>query len=140
MGVKQKKYVWGDDKGADYKMRLDIEEEAFSDLNIHLTQALSPQDIDQNIDKFANLMSKICDPLFAKHVGSSVYKSVPEERTKNQPWFDDECLQFRNDFYTALNIFRNEKKMSNQRKLVDARANFKRVIRQKRYNYNRENK
>ena len=135
---KRKKYVCGDDKGADYKLRLDIEEAAFSALNIHLAQAVLPQDIEQSIDKFANLMSKICDPLFPKYVGSPGNKSIPEERTKKQPWFDDECLKFRNDFYTALNVFRSEKNLSNQKKLVDARANFKRVIRQKRYNYNRE--
>ena len=113
MRIKGKQYVWGDDKGADYKLRLDIEEGAFSDLNIHfkLEQAVLPQDIDQNIDKFANLMSKNCDPLFAKYAGSSVYKSNPEERTKKLPWFDDECLKFWNDFYTALNVFRSEKKI-----------------------------
>ena len=116
-----------------YTKSLNEEEDNFSKLSLQLTNLTSPEDIDGNILNFANLMSKICDPLFAKNVGK--YKEIENPNTTrraSQPWFDDECQNLRNLFYTELNKFRHDNSYTNQTNLAKARSNFKKIIRHKR--------
>ena len=44
---------------------------------------------------------------------------------KNQPLFDEECSAKRQLFYNELDNFRKNKTDCNQRKLTEARRNFK---------------
>ena len=52
---------------------------------------------------------------------------------KKQPWFDEECSAKRQIFYNELDNFHKNKSVGNQRKLTEARRNFKKEIRRKRY-------
>ena len=79
-------------------------------------------------------MDKICDPIFAKNIRNDdgiIHTS--NNCAKNQPWFDEECSAKRQLFYNELDNFRKNKTACNQRKLTEARRNFKNEIRRKRY-------
>lgn len=124
-----KKYTWNKEQLSQYTHSLNEEEDNFSNLSLHLTNSTNPNDIDENILKFANLMSKVCDPLFAKNLGKC--KEVENSnitRRVSQPWFDDECQNLRNLFYTELNKFRHNNNYTNQTNLANARSNFKKRL------------
>ena len=133
-----KKYIWCDTKEDQYRDNICLEESAFLDLNFHLTQVSSPHDIDSNIEKFTKVMDKICDPLFAKNVSTSNYDYNGQTKPNKQPWFDDDCHRARKTYYEELNKFRDRKTADNQRSLVNARTNFKTVLRQKRFAYDKQ--
>ena len=133
-----KKYIWCDTKEDQYRDNICLEESAFSELNFHLTQVSSPHDIDSNIEKFTKVMDKICDPLFAKNVSTSNYDYNGQTKPNKQPWFDDDCHRARKTYYEELNKFRDRKTADNQRSLVNARTNFKTVLRQKRFAYDKQ--
>ena len=49
------------------------------------------------------IMEKVCDPLFSKKVGSSHDANYIQcNESSNQPWFDQECRNYRKLFYLAL--------------------------------------
>ncbi|MEW8548380.1 MAG: reverse transcriptase family protein, partial [Candidatus Thiodiazotropha sp.] len=133
-----KKYVWRPENAEDYMSNISSREQQFLQLQTKLSEAQSGQDIDENISNFVNVMSEICDPLFAKtvRIGSenNKYTSFKEN---NQPWFDQECSNKREIFYLELNNFRINKNTQTQTRLVEARKNFKLTIRRKRFNYDK---
>ena len=102
-------------------------------------QACEPTDIDENINTFLNLMEKACDPLFAKILnvptGVSTYLMLANKQPR--PWFDEECQTLRERFYRALNNYRECKNNINERNIINARSNFKKIIRKKCYNYDK---
>ena len=53
------------------------------------------------------------------------------------PWFDNECEDFRKLFYNQLNNYRRDKTEKNQSVLIRARASYEKLIRQKRFNFDR---
>ena len=76
-------------------------------------------------------MEKVCDPLFSRNVKSTsdFVNSNTEQRPK-KPWFDDECRSSRKSFYSALKFYRPDKSYENQTRLVSARAEYKKTLRQ----------
>lgn len=54
-----KKYTWNKEQLSQYTHSLNEEEDNFSNLSLHLTNSTNPNDIDENILQFANLMSKV---------------------------------------------------------------------------------
>ena len=134
-----KKYVLGDAKKDQYIFNLIGVENEFSDLTSILMQACEPTDIDENINTFLNLMEKACDPLFAKNlnVPTGESTSLLLANKQQRPWFDEECQILREPFYRALNNYRECKNNINERNMINARSNFKKIIRKKRYNYDK---
>ena len=57
---------------------------------------------------------------------------------QKKPWFDEDCRSFRKLFYSTLNFYRVDKSHDNQTRLVNARSKYKKILRQKRYNYMKE--
>lgn len=134
-----KKYVWSEERAGEYVLRLDGEKDRLRDLSSDLSQMNTTQQIDDSLLKFSSLMDKVCDPLFGKktYTPRGDNNSPCNESTK-QPWFDEECRNFRNLFYAALNIYRCDKSQSNRTSLVRARADYKKVLRSKRYKFVKE--
>ena len=131
--ILNKKYVWDETKTDQYMCNLNSEEEAFSSLIFQLRQAKSSNEIDQNIDMFSNLMSKICDPLFTKKLKTCTFDGRSPTDNFSRPWFDEECRQSRFLFYNELNKFRSNRSTQNQCDMITARSNFRKLIRQKRF-------
>lgn len=127
-----KKYVWNPENAEEYMTNINFQEQEFFHLQQKLNEARTGQDIDENISEFINAMSEICDPLFAKNIrlgsNNNFFSAFKE---KNQPWFDQECTNKREIFYSELNNFRLNKNTQTQNRLVLARENFKQTIRRK---------
>ena len=130
-----KKYVWKPEETENYVSGLNFHKEELLNLQSHLREANTGNEIDENIRYFSNLMGKVCDPLFAKTIRTDKLNNY--NKTKLQPWFDADCKSKREIFYGELNNYRVNKSTQNQRKLVEARTNFKRIIRRKRFEYDK---
>ena len=125
-----RKYVWRDERADEYIFQLGEQENGLRDLSSDLTRLTSSQEIDDNIQKFTSLMENVCDPLFSKKVTPS--KNTDINDNLNQPWFDDECRNYRKLFYSALNAYRSDKSPFNQSDLAKTRSVYKKILRQKR--------
>ncbi|MEW8146389.1 MAG: hypothetical protein AB2788_11585, partial [Candidatus Thiodiazotropha endolucinida] len=130
-----KKYVWKPEETENYVSGLNFHKEELLNLQSNLREANTGNEIDENIGYFSNLMGKVCDPLFAKTIRTDKLNNY--NKTKLQPWFDEDCKSGREIFYGELNNYRVNKSTQNQRKLVEARTNFKRIIRRKRFEYDK---
>ena len=138
MGEQICKKIWNSEKSQTYQNSIDSYEEEFSILQLGLNKASSECDINENIGQFSKLMDKICDPIFAKNIQNDdgiIHTS--NNCAKNQPWFDEDCSAKRQLFYNELENFRKNNTTCNQRKLTEARRNFKNEIRRKRYLFDR---
>ena len=133
-----KSYKWNDEKADQYTFHMYLNGEKLDELNLDLQNATSSEHVNQNIKKFEDVMSNICDPLFSKKAFFQEKQSTPYTSTKHTPWFDDECDVLRKLFYDELSKFRQDKTIENQSNLVRARANYKRLIRQKRFNFDKD--
>ena len=102
-------------------------------------EADSPENIDENVSNFVNLMENVCYPLFVKMFKSPENGFSHQNSTKspNNPWFDEECQILRDRFYTKLNIYRENKSDVNAKKMINAQSNFKNLMRKKRYIYDK---
>ena len=135
----KKKYAWNEGRAGEYHINLQEEENALRDLSSHLSQVTNFDQIDENLTNFTLLMEKVCDPLFSRKVHStSDFENIDTDQPSNQPWFDDDCRRFRTLFYSTLNFYRVDKSHDNQTRLVNARSKYKKILRQKRYNYMKE--
>ena len=76
-------------------------------------------------------MEKVCDPIFAKKLTAPTEGcAYPNYNHKpNRPWFDEECQVLRDHFYRELNIYRENKSNINEKNMINARSNFKNLIR-----------
>ena len=109
------------------------------DLSSHLSQVTNFDQIDENLTNFTLLMEKVCDPLFTRKVHSTPdFENIDTDKSSKQPWFDVDCRRFRKLFYSTLNFYRVDKSHDNQKRLVNARSKYKKILRQKRYNYMKE--
>ena len=126
------KFIWSSEESQNYRNNINLYEEDFLLMQTELSQATSGQVINENIDRFSKVMSNICDPLFAKTVNPNKCNASIGYDTNKQSWFDEVCKVKRQLFYTALENFRMNKNVQNQRKLSEARKNYKNEIRRKR--------
>lgn len=79
-------------------------------------------------------MESVCAPLFKRNIKPDLNEYSFNE--SKQPWFNDECKEKRNLFYTCLDNFRLNKNDSvSQASMVNARSEYKRVLRKCRYEY-----
>ena len=75
--------------------------------------------------------------MFSKKVYFNENEPVSHTNTQHMPLFDNECEDVRKIFYNELNNYRRDKTVENQSNMVRARANYKRLIRQKRFNFDK---
>lgn len=134
-----KKYIWNEARAGEYIFNLEKEENGLKHLSSVLSGVSTPKQIDDNIKNFTNLMEGVCDPLFSKKIISSLdVTNLQCKSSSTQSWFDEECRKLRNLFYSTLNKYRSYKSPTNQTNFVKARSNFKKTLRQKRYNFIKE--
>ena len=127
-----KKYVWNINEKENFLNALYLEDEALSNLTADISRCRTAGAIDKNINAFLQLIYQICDPLFGKKV-QKTQKNKTVRKKKHPQWFDEECKLSRKKFYRQLNSFRESNAITNRTRMVHARANFKHIIRQKKY-------
>ena len=69
---------------------------------------------------------------------ASLTFNIHRKSSSTQPWFDEECRELRQSFYSTLNKYRSDKSPANQASFVKARSNFKKTLRQERYIFVKE--
>ena len=107
-------------------INITFQEQEFFHLQTKLSQARTGQDVGENISEFINVMSEICDPLFAKTIRIGSNNNITSAfKANHPPWFDQECTNRRKIFYSELNNFRLNKNTQTQTRLVQARKKNK---------------
>ena len=76
------------------------------------------------------------DPIFSeKKKKNNVQKECLNDmkyiNKQNRPWFDEECQTLRDMFYRELNKYREDKNNITETHIINARSNFKNIIRKK---------
>ena len=71
-----KKFVWQSEETQNYRDRIGFYEEEFVRLQTGFSQVTSGQDVNENIEQFYNLMSDLCDPLFAHRKKNTLIRST----------------------------------------------------------------
>ena len=133
----KKKYVWHEERSNEYIFNLEAEENVRG-LQAELSNLSTTQDKDKNILSFNLLLENVCDPLFSKKIYTQNVITKNEGSDLAQPWFDDECRDYRKRFYFALDTYRSDKSPLNQTHLASARSDYKRILRKKRFCFAKE--
>ena len=107
-----------------------LEEQALSNLIADIAYCGTKGEIYQSIRMFLQLIYKICDPLYGKTLRKTSY-SKNVRKSRNTPWFDEECKILRQHFYRQLNSFRESNNTLNRTRIVRVRSDFKHAIRKK---------
>ena len=131
------RYVWDASKLEHYKDSLSAEGTK-SKLNVfieNVEKSCCNTDIDDCISELSNVFDGIASPLFQRKYNMDY---LPSNENKNSnKWFTSECEEKRRSFYSALNLYRNEKSELNRKDMVSKRSEYKCCIRKARFDYDR---
>ena len=87
-----------------------------------------------SLSSFQSTVETVCSPLFKRNFGKKNNDFLNFDN--NQPWYNEDCKLKRNYFYNCLNNYRSNKQDENCREnMVQARSEYKKVLRQSRYAY-----
>jgi hypothetical protein len=75
-------------------------------------------------------------PLFKKNVMKGC-ENIPSY-VNNSPWYDNECVEKKNEFLNLLNRYRNDQCDLNRINMLQARSIYKSTVRKCRFNYDKE--
>lgn len=132
------KYIWDSNNLDAYQSVLGSASvrEAISSLQSEVFSAEAMEDINSNLSSFQNVMESVCTPLFRKNI---LHRKDYVINETNQPWYNEECKEKRNRFYVCLDNYRSNKQDNECRvNMVKARSEYKKVLRQRRYEYKRD--
>ena len=107
-------------KKKNYINALCLEEEALSNITADIAHCGTKGEIDQSIRMFLQLIYKICDPLYGKTTRKTSHSKKKVRKSRNMPWFDEECKLLRQHFYRQLNSFRESNNTLNCTRMVRA--------------------
>ena len=94
--------------------------------------------IDSNLNCFYRIIDDVCSPTFKKKIkNSKLSNNVTQTQSKKQQWFDSECEDQQNMFYSSLHDYRREKSEFNRQSMVENRSAYKKLLRKKRYQYDK---
>ena len=129
-------YKWDETKLLEYLDNLSqpIIVDQINDITESLSEVTDAKALNENLDVFYDVLSKVCDPLFKKKVKSN--DSIKSKNT-DQPWYDDDCKSKRKDFYKNLNFYRNDKCEENRTSMTAARSRYKCAIRSNKFKYDK---
>ena len=125
-------YVSNNEHVAAYQNALESDS-VRSDLRNLTNELLSENvDINENLSSFQSTVETVCSPLFKRNLGKKNNDFFNFD--SNQPWYNEDCKLKRNYFYNCLNNYRSNKQDENCREnMVQARSEYKKVLRQSRY-------
>ena len=94
--------------------------EGISSIKNQLNDVTNENELNENVNAFYGLFSRICDPLFKRKIIKNDIKN--SEDMKHQKWFDKGCHAKRKDFYNLLNVYRNDKTDENRQNMIHVQA------------------
>ena len=95
-----------------------MEEEALSNITADIAHCGTKGEIDQ---------------IYGKTTRKTSHSKKKVRKSRNMPWFDEECKLLRQHFYRQLNSFRESNNTLNRTRMVRAHSDFKHAIRKKIY-------
>ena len=108
------------------------------DITEGLNFVRNESDIDSNLNCFYHIIDDVCSPTFKKKIKSSkLSNNVTQTQSKKQQWFDSECEDQQNMFYSSLHDYRRKKSELNRQSMVENRSAYKKLLRKKRYQYDK---
>ena len=104
-------YKW--DTSAKEQFIQTLKSEAVQDRLLNITEELNfvgnESDIDSNLNCFYCIIDDVCSPTCKKKIMNSKLKSnVTQTQPNKQRWFDSECKDQQNMFYSSLHDYRRE--------------------------------
>ena len=94
------------------------------------------EDIDNCIRDLSSVIDGVASPLF-KHNLTSLPSHGNESYDYKNKWYTSECDEKRRLFYTALNMYRQDKTELNRINMINKRSEYKQCIRRARFDYDR---
>ncbi|XP_052276939.1 uncharacterized protein LOC127876070 [Dreissena polymorpha] len=130
------KYKWDDSKKDLYMNVLSSEENTihFESLCGNILLSNSHEDLDLNVKTFTDILDGVCKPIFKHNLHSNFFN---QNHNKDGVYFDHECKNLKNYYYTSLNYYRNNHCDDTRRDMVAARSNYKKCVRNKKYDYDK---
>ena len=132
-------YKW--DSSAKEQFIQTLNSNAVQDRLYDITEGLNfvgnESDIDSNLNCFYRIIDDVCSPSFKKKKNSNLSNNVTQTQSKKHRWFDSECEDQQNMFYSSLHDYRREKSELNRQSMVENRNAYKQLLRKKRYQYDK---
>ena len=133
-------YKW--DSSAKEQFIQTLNSNAIQDRLHDITEGLNfvgnESDIDSNLNCFYRIIDNVCSPTFKKKIkNSKLSNNITQTQSKKQQWFDSECEDQQNMFYSSLHDYRREKSELNRQSMVENRSAYKKLLRKKRYQYDK---
>ena len=103
----------------------------------YLTNDVTEGNVDKTLDIITTLLQRTAEPLFGKDTSTRVVYN-----NKSPPYYTDECENKRKYFFACLNSFRKYDSDENRHALIEARKQFKDMVRvcKKKYDINETRK
>lgn len=129
-------YKWNDDMKHAFLESLSHESNQliFNHLRNELESVSNPEEIDICLTNFNNAFNGVCDPFFRQ----DIHRKSDKNKAKDKRWYDNECKQKQHEFYKDLNIYRNNKIAENRINMVRSRAEYKTLLRHKKFNFDKK--
>ena len=97
-------------------------------------------DIELCVSSFIDVLDEVSNPLFSKKISN--FRNAPEnnyqDKEANQPWYKDECREKQFYFYKMLQKIREGKTSENRINMVNARSEYKTMLRKCKYEYDKK--
>ncbi|MCG8048238.1 MAG: reverse transcriptase family protein [Candidatus Thiodiazotropha endolucinida] len=131
------RYVWDNEFKNEYIDQLQTTEvtDKLNLLNTKISNSETCTDTNSCVSDFVRIIEDVSSPIFKKA------KRSEDESTASirlNPWYNDECHERKFYFLQMLDKYRACNSDENRLNMVKARSNYKKTIRQCRYNYDKE--
>ena len=133
------KYTWDSEKKESYLEQLDTSEckRKLIDLVDALNGCTNKTTLDGCLENFEYVF-KDAAHMCLKNVSTKSHTNLEREMDNNLPWYNEECYDQKIVFHRMLNNYRQSSNEENRLKMVEARSKYKALLRQNRYNYDKE--
>ena len=130
-------YKWDETKRLEYldKLSQPYSVDQLNNITERLFDVAEAQALNDNLNEFYEIINEVCDPLFKKKLNAS---SSINNKSTDQPWFDEDCKSKRKEFYKCLNGYRNDKCEENRKRMTETRSDYKCTIRNSKYRYDKK--
>ena len=117
----EQKYVWDNKKKENFINEISSDDitSKFFDIFTHVDMNMNKENVDQLVRSFTEIICDKADPLFTKTITIKNAEPCPKLN-----WLSDECLELRNEFFIALNEFRNNCDDTSRLNMTQARSRY----------------
>ena len=133
------KYAWNPEFKAHFvnSLQLDSTKDRLNILDSKISESSSDEDVTTCLSDFSNIINDIAEPIF-KRTKPKDWEHEEFSNSNANPWYNDECRGKKFVFLHTLNAYRESQTDETRTAMVKARSEYKSLIRQCRYNYDKE--